>query len=111
MKKTFDTLGVLCVRLAIEARKRCIEDGFGGKDVRIFGCLPPICDSHNPAIFAEYLQKYGQGFVTEAYEQVSTSHLLLLCFLFNFMFANMNVCFIFSAFSWPGAALRVVAMD
>ena len=69
-EKTFD-LGVLYLRLAIEARKRCIEDGFGGKDVRIFGCLPPICDSHNPAIFAEYLQKYGQDFVTEAYKQVS----------------------------------------
>ena len=85
MKNTFDTLGFLCLRLAIEARKRCIEDGFGGKDVRIFGCLPPICDSHNPAIFAEYLQKYGQDFVTEAYKQASI-------FFYIFCVFNLTLC-------------------
>ena len=55
----------IAARLAVEARRKCSQS-----DVRVFGCLPPICESHNPAAFNDYVESNGIEFVIEAYSQV-----------------------------------------
>ena len=61
----------LASELAIEARRKSGTEG----DVRIFGCLPPICESHNPELFFKYLGDNGEDFVRDTYrEEVSRGY-------------------------------------
>ena len=55
----------LAAELAVEARRR---SGLGSY-VRILGCLPPICESHNPELFFKYLDANGEDFVRDTYRE------------------------------------------
>ena len=50
----------------MEARNKSAELG---DVVRIFGCLPPICESHNPELFFKYLGDNGKDFVRDTYRE------------------------------------------
>ena len=56
----------LAAKLAVEARRRSGSES----NVRIFGCLPPICESHNPELFYKYLEANGESFIRDTYRVV-----------------------------------------
>ena len=56
----------LAAELAVEARRRSGSES----NVRIFGCLPPICESHNPEVFFNYLEDNGESFIRDTYREV-----------------------------------------
>lgn len=62
----------LAAKLAVEARNR---SGHTKEQVRIFGCLPPVCESHNPEAFFEYLKENGEEFVRKCYRQLGEAAL------------------------------------
>ena len=53
----------------MEARSK---SGSEGDVVRIFGCLPPICESHNPELFFKYVGEHGESFVRDTYREEVT---------------------------------------
>jgi len=58
----------LSAKLAVQAREGC---GKTKEDVRIFGCLPPICESHQPGLFLEFLKREGEDFVVRSYRSLA----------------------------------------
>lgn len=60
----------LASKLAVQARQES-----GSESTRIFGCLPPICESHRPDLFREFLAKEGEDFVVRTYRTLAEAAL------------------------------------
>jgi len=41
--------------------------------VQIYGCLPPLVESFRPDLFMEFLEKEGENFIIDMYEQLAIS--------------------------------------
>jgi S-methylmethionine-dependent homocysteine/selenocysteine methylase len=55
-------------RLAMEAR--FAGEAFGKRGVRVFGCLPPLCESHRPDLGAAFLEAEGEANVQQIYGEI-----------------------------------------
>merc|ERR1719487_2160990 len=62
----------LASKLAVQART---ESGKSSEHVRVFGCLPPICESHDPLKFSEYVKENGEDFVVKCYRELAAAAL------------------------------------
>jgi len=60
----------LAAKLAARAREEC-----GVPNVRIFGCLPPVSESHRPDAFAAFLAQEGRDFVVQTYRNLAKASL------------------------------------
>eukprot|EP00929_Paragymnodinium_shiwhaense_P112096 TRINITY_DN80354_c0_g1_i1.p1 TRINITY_DN80354_c0_g1~~TRINITY_DN80354_c0_g1_i1.p1 ORF type:complete len:915 (-),score=296.95 TRINITY_DN80354_c0_g1_i1:170-2914(-) len=60
----------LASKLAVQARQAA-----GVAGVRIYGCLPPLSESHRPDAFAELLAKEGRDFVVRNYRNLAKASL------------------------------------
>lgn len=60
----------LASKLAVQARAES-----GKPHVQIFGCLPPLCESHRPDLFAEFLAKEGKDFVVRIFGDLAKAAL------------------------------------
>jgi S-methylmethionine-dependent homocysteine/selenocysteine methylase len=59
----------LSVNLALTAKRRISSE----IDVKIFGSLGPICESHQPRMFVQYKADKGSSFCIDFYEKLSWS--------------------------------------
>jgi len=57
----------LAARLAVKARSLCSTQGF---DVKILGCLPPICETHRPDLTASFIRAEGEEACRKFYKSV-----------------------------------------
>ena len=55
------TFSQISAELAQTAKIKCSVD----IDVKVFGVLGPICESHQPGIFKQFVAKYGNSFLFE----------------------------------------------
>lgn len=62
----------LAAKLAVQARQ---ESGNSGEHVRIFGCLPPLSESHRPDAFQKFLAEEGEEFVVRTYRGLAQAAL------------------------------------
>eukprot|EP00927_Polykrikos_kofoidii_P055920 TRINITY_DN50105_c0_g1_i1.p1 TRINITY_DN50105_c0_g1~~TRINITY_DN50105_c0_g1_i1.p1 ORF type:complete len:611 (-),score=108.02 TRINITY_DN50105_c0_g1_i1:75-1907(-) len=60
----------LASRLAVRAREES-----GAPKVRIFGCLPPLSESHRPDTFATLLAEEGKEFVVQTFRNLAKASL------------------------------------
>ena len=60
----------LASKLAVQARE---EAGASKEDVRIFGTLPPLNESHRPDLFATFLEQEGRPFIVDTYRALATA--------------------------------------
>ena len=54
-------------RLAVGARDAAGAEGV----VRVFGCLPPLCESHRPDLAVAFLEEEGEDFVRDTYRGIA----------------------------------------
>ena len=59
----------LSADLAKIARERCPTE----QNVKIFGALGPICESHNPKLLKKYIKEYGASFCIDSYTKISNA--------------------------------------
>ena len=59
----------LSANLATIARERCPSQ----QNVKVFGVLGPICESHNPKLLKTYIKENGSSFCTDFYSKVSNA--------------------------------------
>ena len=50
---------LISAQLAQEARAKCVLDN----NVKVYGVLGPICESHQPGITKEFVKEYGKLFL------------------------------------------------
>ena len=60
-------------RLAVGARDAAAgaAQAAQGETVRVFGCLPPLCESHRPDLAVAFLEKEGEDFVRDTYRGIA----------------------------------------
>jgi 2-dehydropantoate 2-reductase len=56
----------LATRLAVQARTEC-----SAQNVRIFGCLPPLCESHRPDLFKAFFVEEGAEAIEGMYRSIA----------------------------------------
>lgn len=61
----------LAAQLAVRAR----EESGASKKVRIFGCLPPLSESHRPDAFVQFLANEGKDFIVQTYRNLAKAAL------------------------------------
>ena len=64
----------LAAQLAVQAREQTpvVPGGFVS---RIFGCLPPLGESHRPDFFFDLLEKHGRAFFVDTYRKLGEAQL------------------------------------
>ena len=57
----------ISAELAVKARNECAFDN----DVKVFGVLGPICESHQPGVTKKYIEEKGEQFCIDIYAQLA----------------------------------------